>query len=172
MPHKPIVDLDKIDLNRVVATIEDIRKVIPHRYEFEMLSGILFVDRDKQKIVAYKDVLKDDFWARGHLPGRPIMPGVLIAEAAAQMTCYLAMSLHENCPFIGFARLDEVRFRKQVLPPCKLILMAEFEALSSRHVISNCQAYVDSALVFEGKITGMRLMEPDNQVDLQSFYES
>ena len=122
-----------------------------------MLSGVLYVDYEKQKIAAYKDVRKDDFWARGHLPGRPIMPGVLIAEAAAQMTCYLAMSMYKDCPFIGFARLDAVRFRKPVLPPCKLILMGKFETLSNRHVISNCQAYVDSALVFEGKITGMRL---------------
>ena len=160
MPRKPIVDPKRFDLNNAVAGIKDIRKVIPHRHEFEMLSGILFVDRDKHKIVAYKDVQKDEFWARGHLPGRPIMPGVLIAEAAAQMTCYLAMILRENCPFIGFARLDEVRFRKQVLPPCKLVLMAEFENLSSRHVVSNCQAYVNSDLVFEGKITGMRLPEP------------
>ena len=161
MPRKPIVDLAKIDTNKVVAGIDEIRKVIPHRYEFEMLSGILFVDREKKQIVSYKDVRKDEFWARGHLPGRPIMPGVLIAEAAAQMTCYLAMSLYKDCPFIGFARLDKVRFRKQVLPPCKLILMAEFEAVSSRHVVSNCQAYVDSTLVFEGIITGMRLPDPD-----------
>lgn len=161
MSRKPIVDFAKIDANKVVAGIDEIRKVIPHRYEFEMLSGILFMDRQKKKIVSYKDVRKDEFWARGHLPGRPIMPGVLIAEAAAQMTCYLAMSLYENCPFIGFARLDKVRFRKQVLPPCKLILMAEFETVSSRHVVSNCQAYVDSTLVFEGTITGMRLPDPD-----------
>ena len=157
MPSKPIIDLKEIDTNKAVATIEDIRKVLPHRYEFEMLSGILYVAHDKQKIVAYKDVREDDFWARGHVPGRPIMPGVLIAEAAAQMTCYLAMRVYEDCPFIGFARLDAVRFRKPVLPPCKLIIMGEFEALSRRHVISNCQAYVDSALVFEGKITGMPL---------------
>ena len=157
MPSKPIIDLKEIDTNKIVATIEDIRKVIPHRYEFEMLSGILYIGHDKQRIVAYKDVREDDFWARGHLPGRPIMPGVLIAEAAAQMTCYLAMSIYEDCPFIGFARLDAVRFRKPVLPPCKLILVGEFEILSKRHVISNCQAYVDSALVFEGRITGMPL---------------
>ncbi len=160
MPAEPIIDLKTIDTNKVVASIEDIRKVIPHRFEFEMLSGILYMDYDKQRIIAYKEVREDDFWARGHLPGRPLMPGVLIAEAAAQMTCYLAMSMQENCPFIGFARLDAVRFRKQILPPCKLILMAEFEALSRRHVVSNCQAYVDSTLVFEGKITGMRLPSP------------
>ena len=160
MACKPIIDLKAIDTNKVVATIKDIRKVIPHRYEFEMLSGILYVDYKKRRIAAYKDVRDNDFWARGHLPGRPIMPGVLIAEAAAQMTCYLAMSIYEDCPFIGFARLDKVRFRKQVVPPCKLILAGELETLSSRHVISNCQAYVDSILVFEGKITGMRLPNP------------
>ena len=157
MSGKPIIDLKAIDTNRPVATIEDIRKVIPHRYEFEMLSGILHIDYEKQTIVAYKDVGAADFWTRGHLPGRPIMPGVLIAEAAAQMTCYLAMSTVEDSPFFGFARLDKVRFRKPVIPPCKLILMGKFTTLSNRHVISNCQAYVDSALVFEGRITGMRL---------------
>ena len=157
MPRAPIIDLKKIDTDKVVLSIEEIRKVIPHRYEFEMLSGILYVDYDKQEIAAYKDVSKDDFWARGHLPSQPIMPGVLIAEAAAQITCFLAMSILDDHPFIGFARLDNVRFRKPVLPDCKLVLMAELETLSNRHVVSNCQAYVDSALVFEGKITGMRL---------------
>ena len=157
MAGKPIINLKAIDTSKVVATIEDIRKVIPHRHEFELLSGILYIDYDKRRIVAYKDVGEADFWTRGHLPGRPIMPGVLIAEAAAQMTCYLAMSIYEECPFIGFARLDRVRFRRQVIPPCKLILMGRFETLSSRHVVSNCQAYVGSTLVFEGKITGMRL---------------
>ena len=157
MARSPIVDLKMIDTDNVVADIEEIRKVIPHRYEFEMLSGILYIDRDKRKIVAYKDVSKDDFWARGHLPGRPIMPGVLIAEATAQMTCYLAMNILDDRPFIAFARLDDVRFRRPVIPNCKLILMAELKTLSKRHVVSNCQAYVDSALVFEGKITGMRM---------------
>ncbi len=160
MAYKPLIDLETIDTNKAVAGIEDIRKVIPHRFEFEMLSGILHVDYAKQTIVAYKDVGEGDFWTRGHLPGRPIMPGVLIAEAAAQMTCYLAMSILEDSPFIGFARLDKVRFRKPVIPPCKLILMGKFATLSKRHVISNCQAYVDSTLVFEGKITGMRLPNP------------
>lgn len=160
MGFEPIIDLKEIDTNKLVATIEDIREVNPHRYEFELLSGILYVDYKKQEIVAYKDVGEADFWTRGHLPGRPIMPGVLIAEAAAQMTCYLAMKLLEDSPFIGFARLDKVRFRKPVLPPCKLILMGKFKTLSKRHVISHCQAYVDSTLVFEGKITGMRLPNP------------
>ena len=160
MASKPIIDLKAIDTNKPVATIDDIRKVIPHRYEFEMLSGILHIDCDKQIIVAYKDVGGADFWTRGHLPGWPIMPGVLIAEAAAQMTYYLAKSILADLPFLGFARLDKVRFRKMVTPPCKLILIGKFATLSRRHVISNCQAYVDSILVFEGKITGMCLPDP------------
>ena len=157
MPRKPIIELDKIDTNKVVATIEDIRKVIPHRYEFEMLSGILYDDFENHKIVAYKDVIADAFWVRGHLPEKPIMPGVLIVEAAAQMTCYHRMHWIQDHQFVGFARLDEVSFRGPVLPPCKLILMGEMVSMSSRRVVCYSQAFVNSTMVFEGQITGMPL---------------
>jgi len=157
MPHKPIIELDKIDTNKVVATIEDIRKVIPHRYEFEMLSGILYDDFENHKIVAYKDVSADAFWVRGHLPEKPIMPGVLIVEAAAQMTCYHRMHWIQDNQFVGFARLDEVSFRGPVLPPCKLILMGKMVSMSSRRVVCYSQAFVNSTMVFEGQITGMPL---------------
>lgn len=160
MPQKsPILDLNKIDLKHPVATIEDIRKVIPHRYEFEMLSGILHIDRKKQNIVAYKDVSTDDFWARGHMPGRPIMPGVLIVEAAAQMTCYYRMTCQDDGQLIGFAKLTDVRFRQQVIPPCKLILMAKLVSMSRRHIVTYTQGFVDGKMVYEGTITGMGLAE-------------
>ena len=157
MPRKPIIDPGQIDPNKVVATLDDIRKVIPHRYEFEMLSGILHDDFENHKIVAYKDVSEDAFWVRGHLPDRPIMPGVLIVEAAAQMTCYHRMRWIRDGQFVGFARLDEVSFRGQVVPPCKLILMGELVTMCSRRVVCYAQAFVDSTIVFEGKITGMPL---------------
>ena len=157
MPRQPIIDLRELDVNKVICTIDDIRKVIPHRYEFELLSGILYDDLEQHKIAAFKDVGEDEFWARGHLPGRPIMPGVLIVEAAAQMTCYHRMRWIKDGQFVGFARLDEVSFRGQVQPPCKLILMGELVAMSSRRVVCYAQAFVNSNMVFEGKITGMPL---------------
>ena len=157
MPRKPIIDPALIDPSKIVATIDDIRKTIPHRYEFEMLSGILYDDFEKHKIVAYKDVTEEAFWVRGHLPEHPIMPGVLIVEAAAQMTCYHRMHWIHDDQFVGFARLDEVSFRGPVVPPCKLILMGEMVSMSSRRVVCYSQAFVDSTMVFEGQITGMPL---------------
>ena len=159
MPQKPIIGLNKIDVNRPVAIIEDIRKVIPHRHEFEMLSSILYLDTDKQVVAACKDITTDDFWVRGHMPGRPLMPGVLIVEAAAQMTCYYRMKTGDNGQLIGFARVEDVRFRRQVVPPCKLILMAKLTSMSHRHISTYTQAFVDGRMVYDGSITGMALPE-------------
>ena len=81
-----LVDLSKIDLSRVLMTVEEIRQYNPHRYEIEQLNGVIHLDPAAGQIVAFKDVRPDEFWVRGHIPGRPLFPGVLMIEAAAQMS--------------------------------------------------------------------------------------
>lgn len=83
MPQDFLIDLDGLNLNKSVVDIEAIRTVIPHRYEMEQLSGILKFDPEHKIIVGYKDISNNEFWVRGHIPGRPLMPGVLMLEAAA-----------------------------------------------------------------------------------------
>jgi 3-hydroxyacyl-[acyl-carrier-protein] dehydratase len=150
-----IYDISKIDMNRVVLGIDEIRKVIPQRHEMELLTGIVHMDRQRDAIIGFKDVGPDEFWVRGHIPGRPLMPGVLMIECAAQLCAYWTMSLHPEMGFIGFAKCDEVRFRGTIVPPSRLYMIAQMTELTRRRAVGKCQGLCNGNLVFEATITGM-----------------
>jgi 3-hydroxyacyl-[acyl-carrier-protein] dehydratase len=88
MPPKLLVDLSGIDLTRVAIPIEKIRAVNPQRYEMEQLSGVITYRPELGYIIGFRDVRPDEFWVRGHIPGRPLFPGVLMIEAAAQLSSF------------------------------------------------------------------------------------
>ena len=88
MPPPPILTPDEIDLDHVVAGREEIHRHNPQRFEMEQLTAIVRLDTERHLIVGYKDVAADEFWVRGHIPGFPLMPGVLLCEAAAQLCSY------------------------------------------------------------------------------------
>jgi 3-hydroxyacyl-[acyl-carrier-protein] dehydratase len=149
-----LVDLSSIDLNRIEVPLEEIRKVIPQRFELEMLSGIIQYG-DGDLVVGFKDITPDDFWVRGHIPGRPLMPGVLMIEAAAQLCAYTAMRRRPEMGFIGFARCNDVIFRGTVQPPARLYLISQMLELPRRRAVGKCQGVCNGTLVFEATITGM-----------------
>src|SRR5689334_3384947 len=74
MPADDSFDVTKLDFSHPVAGPEEIRAVNPHRFEMELLSGIVLVDPAKHFIVGYKDLTAGDFWVRGHMPGFPLLP--------------------------------------------------------------------------------------------------
>lgn len=148
-----LYDLSSLDLNRILFSLEDIRKIIPQRYEMEMLSGIVF--EEPTIAVGFKDITLDDFWVRGHIPGRPLMPGVLMIECAAQLCAYMTMKRQPEMGFVGFAKCDEVRFRGTVVPPSRLYMIAETIQITRRRAIAKCQGVHNGTLVFEATITGM-----------------
>lgn len=150
-----LVDISKLDLSRAVFTIEDIRKVNPHRFEMEQLTGILHMDPEAGTIVAVKDVRPDEFWVRGHIPGRPLMPGVLMVEAAAQMCSFYFKQVTADPRFLGFGGVDGVKFRGQVVPGDRLLLMGKVAELRSRRAVFDTQGVVGDRLAFEARITGM-----------------
>ncbi len=155
MAQNILIDLSTLDLNKQIVAIEGIREVIPHRFEMEQLTGILKFDIEEGIIIGYKDISDKEFWVRGHIPGRPIMPGVLMLEAAAQLCTYYYKQTMKDDRFLGFGGIDNVKFRGKVVPGDKLIIIAKNKELRSRRAIFDTQGIVDGKLVFEGVIIGM-----------------
>ncbi|KKO19120.1 MAG: beta-hydroxyacyl-ACP dehydratase [Candidatus Brocadia sp.] len=155
MSQEILIDLRTLDLNKTTVDIETIRAVIPHRYEMEQLNGIIQFDPEQKIIVGYKDISDKEFWIRGHIPGRPLMPGVLMLEAAAQLCTYYYKKTTHDDRFLGFGGIDKVKFRGKVVPGDKLILIAKNKELRSRRAIFDTQGVVDGKLVFEAVIIGM-----------------
>jgi len=155
MPPKPFVDLDSIDLSHLEAGPDEIRQCNPQRYEMEHLDAIVRMDLDEGVIVGIKHVRDDEFWVRGHIPGRPLLPGVIMCEAAAQLCSYFYHSAIEDERFLGFGGLTDVKFRGAVVPGDLLVLVAKKAELRRRRATFDCQGFVDGNMVYQGTIIGM-----------------
>ncbi len=106
--------------------IEEIKKLIPHRYPFLLVDRVLELESDKIKTV--KNVTVNEPFFQGHFPGAPIMPGVLQVEALAQSGCILMMSEKVQDPessLIVFTGIKNAKFRRQVVPGDVLMLEVE-----------------------------------------------
>jgi 3-hydroxyacyl-[acyl-carrier-protein] dehydratase len=159
-----LVDPAALDVSRVIADLDEIRRYNPQRFEMEQLTAIVLEDTQRQLCVGYKDVTPDEFWVRGHMPGKPLMPGVIICEAAAQLSSYFAQKYDlMGCDMIGFGGLEEVRFRGMVRPGDRLIIAARLlKVRRGAMIVCMFQAYVGDNLVCEGKIKGIPL--PTEQI--------
>ncbi len=159
MPPELHFDPAQVDLSRVLADREAIRKVNPQRFEMEQLDAIVYLDPTRQLIVGYKDVRADEFWARGHMPGYPLFPGVLMCEAAAQLCCYYSTTqglVHGD--FMGFGGMENVRFRTQVRPGDRLVLVGKGVKIHRRQITFNIQGFVGTTMAFHVDIIGMSLV--------------
>ncbi len=162
MPPPLLFDLSQIDLKaNPVFDKEAIGKVNPQRFEMQQLDGILWYDKEKHLILGYKDVREDEFWVRGHIPGRPVMPAVIMVEAAAQLSSFFTKQVYEEKGFIGFAGIDTAKFRSIVEPGQRLYLLGHITKYKRRknttHVTISVQGVVDDTMVFEAVISGMRI---------------
>jgi 3-hydroxyacyl-[acyl-carrier-protein] dehydratase len=149
----------KLDCGRVVADLEAIRQVNPQRHEMEQLTAIVHVNREQHLIAGYKDVRADEFWVKGHMPDYPLMPGVLMCEAAAQLcSYYTATEGLLQGDFIGFGGLENVRFRNPVRPGDRLLLVGKAIRLNRRQTIFNVQGFVGNTMVFHADVIGVPLV--------------
>lgn len=155
MPPQLLLDLDSLDLTRVVYSPEAIEAVNPHRYEFRLLDGIVYHNPADHSLVAFKDARADDFWVRGHIPGRPLFPGVLMIEAAAQAVSFAAKKASGTDAFFGFSGIDEVKFRHQVVPGDRLYIIGQCIEMRSRRFKYATQGVVGGKMAFEAIIVGM-----------------
>lgn len=157
MPPEVHYDLAQLDLQNVIADREGIRQVNPQRFEMEHLDAVVLIDAQHHIIAGYKDVRADEFWVRGHMPDYPLLPGVLMCEAAAQLCGYYMgkTNLLPTGDFLGFGGLDNVRFRAMVRTGDRLVLVGKAIKLHRRQAIFNVQGFVDRAMVFHGDVIGV-----------------
>lgn len=128
---------------------EELKKVLPHRAPFLLVDRIDQIEPGK-RIVGVKKVGADEFWCPGHFPGRPIMPGVLILEALAQVGAVMVLKeLAAEGRIVLFAGMDKVAFRRQVVPGDELRLEAELDRMRPPFGRFNTRASVNGELAAE-----------------------
>ena len=157
MPTLPLIDPASLEALPLVADRAAILSRIKQRGRFALLDGIVLQELEPARIVGYKDIRADDWWAADHIPGRPIFPGALMCEAAAQLSTYDYV-VRSQCPpetFLGFGGLDEVRFRGIVEPGVRMFFAAQPVRMRSRMFTYAAQGYVRGELVFEAQIMGV-----------------
>lgn len=155
MAETPIVDLSAIDLTAVAVTPEEVGRLNAQCGPMRQLDHVIWFSDDDRRALGVKHLTNDEFWIPYHIPGRPLMPGVLMIEAGAQLASVHYRRLTAPESFVGFIRCDDTVFRRQVEPGSTLYLAAEALSLNRRRFISKVQGIVDDQIVFHSKITGM-----------------
>lgn len=155
MPPPSILNPLTLDFSSLIADRAAIECVNPHRHEFALLDGVVFLDIQQGTYAGFHDLREDAFWVRGHIPGRPLFPGVLMIEVAAQLASYLYHRLFPDMGFLGFTGVDDVKFRGTVAPPCRLVIVGRGLQMKPRRMVCASQGFVGSMMIFEGVITGM-----------------
>lgn len=139
-----------------VIDINEIRAVLPHRYPFLLVDRILDIELDR-RVVGIKNVTANEPFFQGHFPGRPIMPGVLILEAMAQVGGVLAMksSPTSGAPAVYLTGVDQAKFRKPVVPGDQIRFEVEVVKRRPPFWKMQAKAFVESELVCEAELTAM-----------------
>jgi 3-hydroxyacyl-[acyl-carrier-protein] dehydratase len=145
---------DTEDQSATVLAVEEIHRLLPHRYPFSLVDRVIQYIPGKLA-VGIKNVTFNEPHFQGHFPGRPIMPGVLIVEAMAQVGGVVLTQMPEfpeNGLFM-FAGIDKVRFRRPVVPGDQLIMTVELLSIKRRRFGKmQGRAVVDGQLAAEGEL--------------------
>jgi len=156
MPPQLVFDISGIDLDRILYDQEQVRAANPQRGDMEMLNAIVFADPSKGQIIGYKDIRPDEFWVAGHIPGRPLFPGVLMIESGAQLASFYTRMFVGWKNFIGFGGVTDCKFRQQVSPGVRMYVVGLKTWERHGRICCNVQGLVNGQICFEASIVGVQ----------------
>jgi beta-hydroxyacyl-ACP dehydratase FabZ len=145
----------------VEIRIEEILKILPHRYPFLLVDRILELEPGK-RVVGIKNVTYNEEFFQGHFPGQPVMPGVLVLEAMAQVAgiALLGMVADREKKLLYLSGVDRCRFRRPVVPGDQLRIEAEIMSLKSKFCKCRATATVDGNVCAEAELLSVLVDRP------------
>lgn len=166
MSVQQILDLDSIDRTQIAVDRATLDEYLAQRGTFAVLDHLAHVDKEAGIAVGVKAIRSDDWWAQDHIPGRPMFPGALMIETAAQIASF-DYSKHrvegDDERFVGFGGVEDCRFRGVVEPPCTMFLAVKLQRAGSRMFKYSAEGYVEREgvlqpkRVFEATVMGVLL---------------
>ncbi len=156
----------------VIFDVNAIQRILPHRYPFLLVDKIIEFQMD-ERAVGVKNVTMNESFFEGHFPGKPIMPGVLIIEALAQTGGVLLLNGLENPgnKLVFFMAINNVKFRKPVVPGDQLILEVQMVSRRSKVIQIRGQALVDGNVVAEGDFTAAMVDREEAKVKISGLFQ-
>ena len=145
----------------MIFDVNEIQKLLPHRYPFLMIDGILEMERLK-RIVGVKNVTNNEYYFQGHFPGKPIMPGVLLIEGMAQTAgalCVASHSVSTRPSIVYLMTIDKAKFRKPVTPGDQVRYHMTRIAHRRNMWWYRGEAIVDGVLACEATVSAMLVSE-------------
>jgi 3-hydroxyacyl-[acyl-carrier-protein] dehydratase len=143
------------EMTNLRLSLEELKKFLPHRDPFLFIDEVIDLHPGKS-IVAEKYFSGEEEFFRGHFPGRPILPGVIIIETAAQISALIVLTIPAMKNFFGlFTGVEKFRFIKKVLPATKLTVKAKMIYFRHNLAKSEAQIFAGDELVAEGLISAV-----------------